>query len=98
MLHLQFHYLSIIKTISGVGFLICLLTKVGLHVYLDFATNRITSIAVYQYTPFVFFKSYSKINLMQYSGARFICNACLYAFYFLSVINLAVGTLMLFLH
>jgi hypothetical protein len=40
---LQFHYLSIVKTIYGISFLICLLFKVELHIYLDAATKRCTT-------------------------------------------------------
>ena len=89
------HLLSIVKTISGIGFLICLLFKVGLHIYLDLANNRTSGIAVYLYTPLTFFKRYNKGNSMQYHVACFACNACLYAFYFLFAINLAVGILIL---
>lgn len=92
---LQFQFLSAVKTISGIGFLICLLLKVVLHIYLDFTGKRVSGLAIYLYAPSVFFKKYKAAWLNEKTGTIFFCNACLYTFYFLLAVNVTVGVLML---
>lgn len=95
MTGLQFQFLSAVKTISGIGFLICLLLKVVLHIYLDFTGKRISGLVFYLYAPSVFFKKYKAVPLHQNTGTIFFCNACLYTFCFLLAVNVTVGILML---
>ena len=95
---LPFHDLSIIKTVSGIGFIICMLGKIGLHIYLDYAYKKISSLTVYIYTPAVFFKKYRTPVSAESEPARLICNSLLYAFYLLLAVNFTAGMLMLVIH
>ena len=95
---LPFHDLSIIKTVSGIGFIICMLGKIGLHIYLDYAGKKISSLTVYIYTPAVFFKKYRTPVSAESEPARLICNSLLYAFYLLLAVNFTAGMLMLVIH
>ncbi len=95
---LSFHHLSLIKTFSGIGFIIFILFKIVLHVYLDYVHQQIVSLAVYIYNPAVLFKRYRVPVLAESEPARLICNSFLYAFYLLLAVNFMTGITMLVIH
>ncbi len=89
--------LGLIKTISGIGFLLSITVKLLLNIYLDYSGAGSVNLMLYVYAPRLLFKKYPNSVHTKYNIAKSLCDYCLYSFWMFLVMNFIVGTILLFI-
>ena len=85
--------INTIHTVSGILLLITLITKIGLHIYLDKRIGISKSFYMFISAPFLFLNPYKKDVPERYSTIKIYTNISLLIFILSLIINIILGLL-----
>ena len=86
--------LHLLHTISGVLLFVCLLSKMGLHYFLEWKCSRIVAPLQIIFSISMYFLPYKGEVSDSFNGLKTLCNLLMYAFYFFLTMNMVVGVLL----